>query len=62
GLCRVASFGDLFQAHRDWTDRFLANPTLSPCRVALLGGLVQWNGLKPDDHGFVRLSIAGFSF
>jgi hypothetical protein len=29
--------------------------------VAAFNLLVQWNGLKPDDHGFIHLSIAEFN-
>jgi len=29
--------------------------------IALFNILVQWHGLKPDEHGFVPLSIAQFS-
>jgi hypothetical protein len=29
--------------------------------MALFNILVQWNGLEPDEDGFVHLSIADFS-
>jgi hypothetical protein len=29
--------------------------------MALFNILVQWHGLRPDENGFVRLSIAEFS-
>ena len=43
--------------HRAW-DYFTCHLayTLAACNI-----LVQWEGLKPDAHGIVRLSIAQFS-
>jgi len=29
--------------------------------VAAFNLMVQWNGLKPDEHGYIHLSIAEFS-
>jgi hypothetical protein len=43
--------------HRVW-DYFKARLAFT---MAAFNILVQWNGLKPDDQGFVHLSIAEFS-
>lgn len=39
-------------------DRVLARLTFT---VAAFNLLIQWNGLKPDESGFIPLSIAQFS-
>ena len=44
-------------AHRVW-DYFIARLALTMAAFNLLG---QWHGLKPDEDGFIQLSIAEFS-
>ena len=44
-------------AHRVW-DYFIARLALT---MAAFNLLVQWHGLKPDEDGFIQLSIAEFS-
>ena len=44
-------------AHRVW--RYL--DARIACLVAAFNLLAQWNGLEPDQNGFVKLSIAQFS-
>lgn len=51
-VCHLKSMG-----HRVWR-YFQAHLAYA---VALFNLLVQWNGLSPDEHGFVHLSIAQFS-
>ncbi len=45
------------RAHRAWGD-FKARLAFT---MAAFNILVQWHGLKPDEHGFLHLSIAEFS-
>ena len=44
-------------AHRAW-QYFKARLAYT---IAAFNILVQWHGLKPDDNGFIHLSIAEFS-
>jgi hypothetical protein len=44
-------------AHKSWT-YFQSHLGYA---MALFNLLVQWHGFQPDEHGFVRLSIAEFS-
>ncbi|MBW3622223.1 MAG: hypothetical protein KY468_02305 [Armatimonadetes bacterium] len=44
--------------HRVW-DFFQARLALAMAAYHLL---IRWEGLKPDEDGFIRLSIARFSF
>jgi hypothetical protein len=44
-------------AHRSW-DYFKARLAFT---MAAYNILLQWNGLQPDEHGFIHLSIAEFS-
>ena len=45
-------------SHRVW-EYFSARLAFT---VAAFNLMVQWDGLKPDDKGFVHLSIANISF
>jgi hypothetical protein len=44
-------------AHRGW-EYFQAHLAFA---MAAFNMLVQWDGLQPDENGFVHLSIAEFS-
>lgn len=52
GVCRIKKV-----AHRDW-DYLKAR--LAFC-LAAFNLLVQWDGLQPDENGFIHLSMAPFS-
>jgi len=52
GVCHLKKV-----AHRTWA----ALQTRLAFTLATFNLLVQWHGLKPDAHGFIRLSLAEFS-